>query len=394
MNFLKKLDAYPKTIEDFRVRTYSGAAVSIISTAIIALLFFSELSFYLTEEVHHELFVDTTRGEKLKINIDIIFPSLPCSYVSLDAMDMAGEHQLDVAHNIYKKRIDHTGKPLGVVKEDVLGSLVSQIAKEKKNPTPSPPPAAEGAKPSQPACGSCYGAENELLKCCNNCEDVREAYRQKGWAFSNPDGIEQCAREGWTDKMKDQQNEGCQIYGYLLVNKVAGNFHFAPGKSFQQHSMHVHDLQPFKWATFNISHQIVRLSFGTDFPGIVNPLDGVKKVSGEGSTMYQYFVKIVPTIYESGPTKALSTNQFSVTEHDRVVDAKNPGGHGLPGVFFMYDLSPIMVKLTKTQKSFSQFLTGVCAIIGGIYTVAGLIDSFIYSATRSLEKKIQIGKAN
>eukprot|EP01098_Paradermamoeba_levis_P013554 TRINITY_DN6209_c0_g2_i2.p1 TRINITY_DN6209_c0_g2~~TRINITY_DN6209_c0_g2_i2.p1 ORF type:complete len:159 (+),score=33.17 TRINITY_DN6209_c0_g2_i2:86-562(+) len=158
--------------------------------------------------------------------------------------------------------------------------------------------------------------------------------------------------------------------------------------------MHVHDLQPFKWATFNISHQIVRLSFGTDFPGIVNPLDGVKKVSGEGSTMYQYFVKIVPTIYESGPTKALSTNQFSVTEHDRVVDAKNPGGHGLPGVFFMYDLSPIMVKLTKTQKSFSQFLTGVCAIIGGIYTVAGLIDSFIYSATRSLEKKIQIGKAN
>ena len=33
---------------------------------------------------------------------------------------------------------------------------------------------------------SCYGAETEGLMCCNTCEDVREAYRRKGWAFNNP----------------------------------------------------------------------------------------------------------------------------------------------------------------------------------------------------------------
>lgn len=27
--------------------------------------------------------------------------------------------------------------------------------------------------------------------CCNSCEDVREAYRKKGWAVSNPDLIDQ-----------------------------------------------------------------------------------------------------------------------------------------------------------------------------------------------------------
>ena len=38
------------------------------------------------------------------------------------------------------------------------------------------------------------GAENEEIKCCNTCEDVREAYRRKGWAFSSPDSIAQvCA---------------------------------------------------------------------------------------------------------------------------------------------------------------------------------------------------------
>lgn len=76
------------------------------------------------------------------------------------------------------------------------------------------------------------------FRCCNNCEDVREAYRKKGWAFNNPENIEQCEREGWSQKMKAQQNEGCLVYGYLEVNRVAGNFHFAPGKSFQQQHVH------------------------------------------------------------------------------------------------------------------------------------------------------------
>lgn len=60
----------------------------------------------------------------------------------------------------------------------------------------------------------------------------------------------------------------------------------------------------------------------------------------------------------------------------------------------MYELSPIMVKFTESRKSFPHFLTGVCAIIGGVFTVAGLVDSFIYQGLRSLKKKIELGKAS
>jgi len=62
--------------------------------------------------------------------------------------------------------------------------------------------------------------------------------------------------------------------------QVAGNFHFAPGKSFQSAHNHVHDLQPFKQGVFNVSHEIHRISFGKEFPGIINPLDGVVKTVG------------------------------------------------------------------------------------------------------------------
>ena len=37
-------------------------------------------------------------------------------------------------------------------------------------------------------CLSCYGAEASNIKCCNTCDDVRRAYRQKNWHFS-PFGI-------------------------------------------------------------------------------------------------------------------------------------------------------------------------------------------------------------
>jgi hypothetical protein len=378
---LKSFDAYPKTLEDFRVRTLSGAVVSIVSGIFILWLFFSEVALYLNVDVQPELFVDTTRGEKLKINMDVLFPKLPCAYLSVDAMDISGEHQLDVSHNIYKKRLGPDGTPLKEAPPIKDSGINAKALKD-----------AQGADVTAPYCGSCFGAEREQGMCCNTCEEVRDAYLKKGWGF-NAVGVEQCEREGFTKNLMEQQGEGCQVYGYLEVNKVAGNFHFAPGKSFQQHHMHVHDLQPFKWAEFNLSHEITRLSFGNDYPGLVNPLDKVVKLEDKGTGMFQYFIKVVPTIYESLDGAVINTNQFSVTEHYRMLAGKGEGGgHGLPGVFFMYDLSPIMVKFTEQQRSFAHFLTSVCAIVGGVFTVAGIIDSVVYRSVLSLKKKIELGK--
>jgi hypothetical protein len=54
-------------------------------------------------------------------------------------------------------------------------------------------------------------------------------------------------------------------------------------------------------------------------------------------------------------------------------------GYVLPGVFFIYDISPIMVTFTEERPAFSYFLTSLCAIVGGVFTVAGIVDSCIYS---------------
>jgi len=189
-------------------------------------------------------------------------------------------------------------------------------------------------------------------------------------------------------KQQEEQQEGCRMTGTLGVSKVAGNFHFAPGKTFSQVGIHIHDLIILQRTDYNVSHTINHLSFGRKYPGRVNPLDGVERTCDVRSGMYQYFIKVVPTTYEYKNGTKVSTNQFSSTEHFRKLEGM---ARGLPGVFFFYDLSPIMVTVAERKNSFLHFITGLCAIVGGVFTVTGIIDSFIYQGQR-LARKMQLGK--
>ncbi|KAI7991025.1 Endoplasmic reticulum-Golgi intermediate compartment protein 3 [Camellia lanceoleosa] len=377
---LRHLDAYPKINEDFYSRTLSGGVITVVSSIAILLLFFSELRLYLHTVTETKLVVDTSRGETLHINFDVTFPSIPCSILSLDAMDISGEQHLDIRHDIFKKRIDSHGNVIEVRQEGIGAPKIEK------------PLQRHGGRleKDEKYCGSCFGAEMSDDDCCNSCEEVREAYRKKGWGMTNPDLIDQCKREGFVQKIKDEEGEGCNIHGSLEVNKVAGNFHFALGKSFHQSNVHLNELLAFQNDMYNISHKINKLAFGDYFPGVVNPLDGVQWVHETPNGMYQYFIKVVPTIYTNVRGRTIQSNQFSVTEHFK---GSEIGRFQSPhGVYFFYDLSAIKVTVTEAHTPFLHFLTHLCAIIGGIFTVAGIVDSFVYHGRKALKKKMEIGK--
>jgi hypothetical protein len=185
-------------------------------------------------------------------------------------------------------------------------------------------------------CGDCYGAQKPESGCCNTCDDVRKAYEGSGWSFNHPETIEQCTREGYLDKIKEQANQGCRIRGKVTVNKVAGNFHVAPGRSFQRGNAHVHDIQQYLEQGLDFSHQIEHLSFGAQIPNIHNPLDNTKVENAEGLFMFQYYLKVVGTKYFYLHKAPVFTNQFSVTQYNRNLQYKNAWGqfqapNGLPG---------------------------------------------------------------
>ena len=60
---------------------------------------------------------------------------------------------------------------------------------------------------------------------------------------------------------------------------------------------------------------------------------------------------------------------------------------GIPGVFFSYDISPMkVINREERSKTFSGFLTGVCAVIGGTLTVAAAIDRAFYEGATRMKK--------
>lgn len=65
--------------------------------------------------------------------------------------------------------------------------------------------------------------------------------------------------------------------------------------------------------------------------------------------MFQYHIKIVPTAYMRRNGSVILTNQFSVTRHKKVISILN-GESGMPGAFFSYELSPLMVKYTERTR--------------------------------------------
>jgi hypothetical protein len=51
---------------------------------------------------------------------------------------------------------------------------------------------------------------------------VRDAYRKRGWALLNLAEVEQCHNEDYMAEVAEQKGEGCHVWGSLLINKVCG----------------------------------------------------------------------------------------------------------------------------------------------------------------------------
>lgn len=195
---LESFDLYQKVQTEEAVQTTSGATVSLVSLAVIVILVLSEVSGYVFPRRQEHMEVDKGIEGKLRINFDISFPALNCAETNIDAMDVAGEQQNGLDHDISKTRLDGaTGKAIG----DAFAVRIEEKNETKAEPTPLP----------ADYCGSCYGAEKYEGHCCNTCDDIRTAYGEKGWDTGDViRSAEQCAREKANPAITAKEGEGCR----------------------------------------------------------------------------------------------------------------------------------------------------------------------------------------
>lgn len=87
-------------------------------------------------------------------------------------------------------------------------------------------------------------------------------------------------------------------------------------------------------------------------------------------------MSVVPTVYSVGSSQSSSstpkpgsgtimTNQYAVTEKDNEVDERT-----IPGLFFKYDIEPILLTIEERRDSFLTFLIKLINVVSGVL-VAG-----------------------
>ncbi len=238
---------------------------------------------------------------------------LPCSILSLDISDFTGAHTSNVKGTLEKTRLDKDG--------NIIKKNSEKMGEDK---------------------------EHEVIQ--PNIEELKKSLNDK---------------------------EGCRLKGSISVLRLPGNFHVSSHaffniiKEFRANGTNIN---------FDITHTVNHIAFGEEKDiefikkefndGIITPLDNIKGEDTGDKKLFEYYLKIVPTEYYT-----LENNRYSVFQFTAIQNKVE--SNMIPTIFFRYDISPILVKFSKKNADNFDGLINVCAIIGGMFTIAGILDTLL-----------------
>lgn len=386
---MKSLDAFGKPIQEFQVKTACGGYLSVCSFLLIFLLFVTELRYFMQLETKDEMVIDQNQDLKyFNISFSITFFKVPCSVLHMNLIDPKKANVMHVVHEIYKTRLASHGQPLGMRTRDSLANVAQNSAELEEAGYHNNSVRAPHVTPHL-RCGSCFQSHIDEDDCCSNCEDVRAAFKQRGWPEKPADYIfGQCEEEAYAME-PPQLGEGCQIDAKLHVKKVGSTIHIGVGRYFKFERLKASNHKEFV-RHLNFSHEIRDLSFGPDFPGLVRVLNGRVKNHHvpPNSEHFQYDIHVIPSRYQSEGEDAIVSHQYSVTEYVKSIDQRQRHQELVAvGLWANYDFTPFEVRVTRSRKSFMHFLTECCAILGGIFAFTGMLDNFSYRINKSMVRR-------
>jgi len=203
------------------------------------------------------------------------------------------------------------------------------------------------------------------------------------------------------------RTQGCRIEGYVMLARVPGQLIIRPHSTGAQ----------FDTGLVNMTHSINHLSFGIrdalqthpigagSMPGSMDgafaealgkashndkrwllevlqksAANKVYKSDTEHVT-HEHYLKVVSTDYKGIGGQAYSTYEYATNTNQYKEDEK------VPMVRIHYDLSPLRIVSKEIRKSFFEWFTSMCAIVGGVYTFSVLVEGVFNTVSSSLNKK-------
>eukprot|EP00878_Enallax_costatus_P014548 GHUV01015219.1.p1 GENE.GHUV01015219.1~~GHUV01015219.1.p1 ORF type:complete len:378 (+),score=57.58 GHUV01015219.1:239-1372(+) len=187
---------------------------------------------------------------------------------------------------------------------------------------------------------------------------------------------------------------GCNIAGFVLVKKVPGTLHFTARDehhSFDHNWMNMtHVVHAFHFGTLPSLHKYYMLKRLHPMGLTKDWLDKLQEqrfYSLNPQHTHEHYLQVVRTTVQplhGGRANSYDAYEYVAHSHTYISDQQ-------PTAKFSYGLSPLQVVVKELPKHWYKFLTTTCAVIGGVFTVAGILDSMLYS-TLSMARKVELGK--
>ena len=91
---------------------------------------------------------------------------------------------------------------------------------------------------------------------------------------------------------------------------------------------------------------------------------------------YEHFIQIVPTY-----RRKTNTTVYRYT----VSSAEHEDSERYPSAKFSFQISPMMVVISEKSTPLYHFLTNICALIGGLFTVFSMANGVLDSIVRKFK---------
>lgn len=208
------------------------------------------------------------------------------------------------------------------------------------------------------------------------------------------------AKHASPEAISGMRAPGCRLNGHVIVSRAPGNMHITisrPGMSFAQEHINVsHLVHHFSFGDVKIAklhkgvrhgslhperavHQLAAAGFSS--------LSGTVHITHENVTQ-EHYLKVVRTEVRRDAELEPRSASYQYT----VSNAQFAEEEELPSAKFSFDLSPMRVLVLETTRSFTHFLTSVCAIVGGVFTMLGIFDAVLHHSIQRIEQKITLNK--
>jgi hypothetical protein len=365
---VKAFDMHVKTLDGVTKQTVLGALMTLVAVVVVLVLFWSEVSTYLTPNIRSRMQADNLLGrdeESVNLHFNVDFMHVPCERISYVQEVVRGQvhthlshaHDADIGMKKEAKQYSRSENNAlssssgclihgSLTTDKIAGHMVFKVEPDAPDPKKDEDPAVpKGANFNPKQMGQVI---RELHRMPSIPKIPPLHHRINHMMFLPPDGVGSSV-EGALSYEKDTKASVRSILkGRGLESEVA--------------------------------------------------LQNVTTMVDKELGLYHYNIQVVPMHYRAAKGKSYDQqlNQYSVTERGIETMALAQGGsialggqsfQDTYGLVFTYDFYPLILAMEEQSGYFIDFLGSLFGILGGVITIIGLAERCLAQSSKAVMGK-------